>query len=458
MHLRGQLTKFHQVSANERDWQDYASVADELAPTDLDASRSEGVVLVPDSLEQAVDDNHDNLLDQLSDSGAEQRAWFYVSGKDELGPIAESEMVQMLQSGDIGPRTIVWSEGMGDWIPLKDTSLPKCLDAHTQGTEAAPSEDRGLNGNRGRAYLLWGSVTGVVVIVVVGLVYWAMNVPVDENAPPVGPVPTNGDVIANVTDPEAIANAAGLVVVGASGTNYEGRLAEFPMASGSAFAVGSGGEMITNKHVVEPYRRLQRASQLKADIRREYRLEIEEKLWVFVNGKKHPAEIIWVSLKHDVAIIKIDRQFNRRFALSAADRGLLDQEVRAIGFPVIAGTALSESEAALDELKNQAKLEDPPEDVSEYFTDRDYRFTLTDGRISQIASDTATGADWVQHTATISGGSSGGPLVTTSGMVLGINTSIASTATASVTTFRSLAIKQFRQDIDEHVSDAIWRE
>lgn len=458
MHSRGQLTKFHQVSTNEHDWQDYASVAAEPAQPEFDASVSDGVELVSDSPGQAGDDDHDQLLDQLSDSGIDKRAWFYVSGKDELGPIAESEMLQMLRAGEIGNRTIIWTEGMGDWIPLKESSLPRTLDALTPESATVPAVSGESKRGGSGSYLWMAGGAAVVIILAALLMYWATIVPVDEDGPPADPVPEQGNVITNVTDPKVIANAVGLVIVGASGTNYEGRLAEFPMASGSAFAVGSGGEMITNKHVVEPYRRLARASQLKADIRREYRLEIEEKLWVFVDGIKHPAEILWVSPKHDVAIIKIDRKFKRHFGLSATDSGLLDLEVRAIGFPVIAGTALSKSEAALDELKNRAKLKDPPEDVSEYFTERDYRFTLTDGRISQIASDTATGADWAQHTATISGGSSGGPLVTTSGTVLGINTSIASTAAAAVTTFRSLTINQFRQDIDEHVSDAIWHE
>ncbi len=44
--------------------------------------------------------------------------WFYGKDNAQHGPVLDSEIRDLLSSGQITPQTIVWREGMPDWIPL----------------------------------------------------------------------------------------------------------------------------------------------------------------------------------------------------------------------------------------------------------------------------------------------------------------------------------------------------
>lgn len=44
--------------------------------------------------------------------------WFYESNDQPAGPVAESQLEDLLRIGTITPETLVWHEGMADWRPL----------------------------------------------------------------------------------------------------------------------------------------------------------------------------------------------------------------------------------------------------------------------------------------------------------------------------------------------------
>ena len=46
--------------------------------------------------------------------------WFYGKDNTQHGPVSEQEIQSLMASGTIDTSTIIWREGMGDWIPLKD--------------------------------------------------------------------------------------------------------------------------------------------------------------------------------------------------------------------------------------------------------------------------------------------------------------------------------------------------
>ena len=46
--------------------------------------------------------------------------WFYGKDNTQHGPVSEQEIQSLMTSGKIDTNTIIWREGMGDWIPLKD--------------------------------------------------------------------------------------------------------------------------------------------------------------------------------------------------------------------------------------------------------------------------------------------------------------------------------------------------
>jgi hypothetical protein len=52
-----------------------------------------------------------------------ERIWYYGSGVERHGPHTESEMRSLLAQGIINPGTLVWSEGMADWVLLSASEL-----------------------------------------------------------------------------------------------------------------------------------------------------------------------------------------------------------------------------------------------------------------------------------------------------------------------------------------------
>ncbi len=49
--------------------------------------------------------------------------WYYGSSAGQHGPVDENELRAMIASGGVGPQTLVWREGMSDWVPLQ--SVPE---------------------------------------------------------------------------------------------------------------------------------------------------------------------------------------------------------------------------------------------------------------------------------------------------------------------------------------------
>lgn len=45
--------------------------------------------------------------------------WFYAEGDHQRGPAEEREIPDLIESGAIGPQTLVWRDGMADWEPAQ---------------------------------------------------------------------------------------------------------------------------------------------------------------------------------------------------------------------------------------------------------------------------------------------------------------------------------------------------
>ncbi|MEI8376599.1 MAG: serine protease [Planctomycetota bacterium] len=259
--------------------------------------------------------------------------------------------------------------------------------------------------------------------------------------------------LSSIKEHEAIADAVGKVVVGREYTLYDGKRFEVLRCSGSAFAINQNGVMLTNRHVVEDYLDLSRADQLKADLLRSDKFKLHEMLWVFVNGEKYVAKLLYSSPKHDYAILKVERRFARPFPLKLSTSDLLDADVRAIGFPGVAATGFSDQEIVQKIAKKQLQHAD----VAEEFNERDLKYVLTAGRVSQVTSDEVQRATWIQHTANIAPGNSGGPLVLLNATVVGINTQVAGDKKELGAQFyRAMCLGQFRKDIDQQAAGVTW--
>lgn len=51
------------------------------------------------------------------------RLWFYVVGSERQGPIRVDQMHALHDAGTIGDDTLVWTDGMSNWAPLRETAL-----------------------------------------------------------------------------------------------------------------------------------------------------------------------------------------------------------------------------------------------------------------------------------------------------------------------------------------------
>jgi hypothetical protein len=49
--------------------------------------------------------------------------WFYYEGNRGVGPVDETEIRGLLQSGAIAADTLVWRDGLEDWTQAQDTEL-----------------------------------------------------------------------------------------------------------------------------------------------------------------------------------------------------------------------------------------------------------------------------------------------------------------------------------------------
>jgi hypothetical protein len=53
--------------------------------------------------------------------------WYYGSPAGQSGPVEDREMQALIASGGVGPETLVWRDGMQDWVPLR--TMPELVGA-----------------------------------------------------------------------------------------------------------------------------------------------------------------------------------------------------------------------------------------------------------------------------------------------------------------------------------------
>ncbi|MBO6142208.1 MAG: trypsin-like peptidase domain-containing protein [Lachnospira sp.] len=169
---------------------------------------------------------------------------------------------------------------------------------------------------------------------------------------------------------------------------------------GSGFLIGSGGSagaqyVITNFHV----------ANLESDTETQAKnffntTELNTRVEVVVKGDVTvTAQILKQSQDSDYAILKLDEVIYDRSTLKLSKSADVKQtqNIYALGFPAILTYV---------------------EDTS-YYTSNDV--TITQGSVSKLT--TMGNLQYIQHSAKLSDGNSGGPLVDENGYVVGVNTS-----------------------------------
>jgi hypothetical protein len=59
--------------------------------------------------------------------------WYYVSDREQRGPVAQADFDRLIQSGTVNGSTLVWQEGMADWKPYGELQAP--LPPATEGLD-----------------------------------------------------------------------------------------------------------------------------------------------------------------------------------------------------------------------------------------------------------------------------------------------------------------------------------
>ena len=58
---------------------------------------------------------------------SEEKQWYFVEEGKRAGPVAESALRSLVRSGRVQGATLVWTDGMGDWVPLAQSSIASML-------------------------------------------------------------------------------------------------------------------------------------------------------------------------------------------------------------------------------------------------------------------------------------------------------------------------------------------
>lgn len=69
--------------------------------------------------------------------------WYYEVSGSQQGPIEASEVHRRLSSGELSGQTLVWREGMANWLPLGQ--VPELMGAPTGGMMPQPQPGQPVN-------------------------------------------------------------------------------------------------------------------------------------------------------------------------------------------------------------------------------------------------------------------------------------------------------------------------
>jgi hypothetical protein len=111
---RGRLSQDDEVSLDRRSWMKaaevpgvYAKAADTKAQPPSGADADWPVI--------ALDE--DSGPGQVWAAADAEASWFVARGDSHQGPMGHSDVQRLISSGDIGPSSLVWKQGMPAWLP-----------------------------------------------------------------------------------------------------------------------------------------------------------------------------------------------------------------------------------------------------------------------------------------------------------------------------------------------------
>ena len=109
---------------------------------------------------------HTTLGTAAASSNGEK--WYYMAGGKKIGPVDVSNVIAMLESGEMTRDTRVWTKGMEKWTPVSETNLMNRINESRQGPVVINlNKTQESENKRKTRWWIW-IIVGVIVISILG--------------------------------------------------------------------------------------------------------------------------------------------------------------------------------------------------------------------------------------------------------------------------------------------------
>lgn len=357
-------------------------------------------------------------------TGTAAAEWYCNTPAGRVGPVTIEHVVSLLHSGQLSGQSLVWRKGYPAWIALRDVADLACHVPLAQSGAAAGST--GLVGafdggntrakRRGRSAAALGVIAASVAPLL--LAFLAVLLVVNRK-PQNDPQRGSAGRTSATASPEAsidartfnnIGQAIGLVVSGFIVTDSKtGITHERPCRRATCFAVSPAGHLLTTKFLIDEYVSLAKnAAGLEEAQTKGF--EIKPFLRAYLAGEKHDAQVVFVSSKHDLAVLKVERP-GPHFRLAADVASAKGARIHVFGY----------LKAPSRPLTLEVATEQPPNDADAAVAlDTNCSYGWCNGILTGVR--TQSGIEYIEHNAAIESIGSGGPVVLDEGSVVGMIT------------------------------------
>jgi hypothetical protein len=126
---RGHLTQVYEVSQDRRSWTKAADMPGLYAQSVKVRQDPQSATPQREWPVLAVDGGSGSMV---VETGA---SWYIARGDTHFGPLQQKDLQRMIDTGEVGPNSLVWKDGMADWVAA--SQVPELGFAASAGTQVA---------------------------------------------------------------------------------------------------------------------------------------------------------------------------------------------------------------------------------------------------------------------------------------------------------------------------------